>query len=117
MKLRTTRSRAIDRPETIMRHELVIGPLCDSAFFGRKARFYYCNRCKWSFLVCGRKVAVLDAGGGPLNGNSSSTRFSADEDPCPVLETFASDAMEEASVARAMLTRTQRRAQQAQSVF
>jgi hypothetical protein len=106
MKLRTTRSLAIDRLETIMRHELVIGPLCDSAFFGRKARLYYCNRCEWSFLVYGRKIAALDAGAGPLNGNNSSTRFSADENPCPVLEAFASATMEDVSIARAMLTRT-----------
>jgi hypothetical protein len=79
---------------------LVIGPLCDSALFGRKARLYHCSRCKWSFLVCGSKVVVLDGGGSPLNGDESSIRFRGDHDPCPVLETFALEALEEASAAQ-----------------
>jgi len=107
MKLWKVRSNALEWREKTVRHEFVIGPLCDSALFGRKARLYYCIQCKWSFLVCGSKVAVLDEGGSPLNGNESSTRFSADEDDrCPILETFAFEALEEASAVKAMFPRT-----------
>src|SRR5665213_539483 len=88
----STRSR---RHET--RHAFVIGPLCDSNLTSRKARLYYCRLCEWSFLVCGNKVAVLDARGEPLAGPESSSRFSTFEDgPCPVLETFASAAFADA---------------------
>jgi hypothetical protein len=101
MKLWAAVSGAVERPEIIRRHELVIGPLCNSSFFGRKARLYYCNRCKWGFLVCGSKIAVLDDGNRPFSGNRSPTRFSADEKSCPVLEVFALEALREASTARA----------------
>lgn len=106
MKLWAVRSVAVERHEMIRRHELVIGPLCDSTLFGRKARLYYCNRCKWGFLVCGSKVAVLDDSGSPLSGNENSARFSAKENPCPVLEAFALETLGEASTARTMLQRT-----------
>jgi hypothetical protein len=79
------------------RHAFVIGPLCDSDLTSRKARLYYCRLCEWRFLVCGDKVAVLDARGEPLTGPESASRFSTfEEGPCPVLETFASAAFAEA---------------------
>ena len=69
-----------------VRHEFVIGPLCDSALFASKARLYYCIRCKWHFLVCGKTVVVLDGYGHPMGGPDSSTRFDTfAEGPCPEL--------------------------------
>jgi hypothetical protein len=98
MKLWAALTDALDWRETTMRHEFVIGPLCDSTFFGRKARLYYWNRYRWSFLVCESKVAVLDEGGDPSGGDESSRRFSIfDENPCPVLEAFASESLAEDS--------------------
>lgn len=79
-----------------LRHEFAIGPLCDNALFGGKARLYYCIRCKWSFLVYGSRVAVLDERGNPLAERESSKRFPTFEDgPCPVLEAFMSAALAE----------------------
>ena len=76
------------------RHEFVIGPLCDNNLSSGKARLYYCRLCKWSFLVCGNKVAVLDADGEPLACAESIRQFSTFEaGPCPVLEAFASVAL------------------------
>ena len=97
MKLWAALSDALDWRETTMRHEFVIGPLCDSALFGRKARLYYCVQCKWSFLVCGSKFAVLDESGSRSNGDESSRRFVTFEKPCPVLEAFASESLAEDS--------------------
>ncbi len=75
------------------RHEFVIGPLCKRKVFQQKARLYYCMRCKWSFLVCGSKVAVLDEDGSPLGDNESLRRLTTfEEGPCPVLEAFFSAA-------------------------
>ena len=75
------------------RHQFVIGPLCERAIFQRKARLYYCIRCKWSFLVCGGRVAVLDEDGNPLGGDESLRKFATfEEGPCPVLEAFVSTA-------------------------
>jgi hypothetical protein len=75
------------------RHEFVIGPLCKHAVFQKKARLYYCIRCKWSFLVCGGKVVVLDEDGSPLGGDGGRRRFATfEEGPCPVLEAFVSAA-------------------------
>jgi len=72
------------------RHEFVIGPLCDSPLFRRKARRYYCIRCNWQFLVGEKKVVVLDDGGHPMAGPDSSTRFDTFEDgPCPALAILA----------------------------
>jgi hypothetical protein len=69
-----------------LRHEFVIGPLCDSELFPRKARLYYCIRCKWHFLVCEKTVVVLDGYGHPMAGPDSSTRFDTfAEGPCPAL--------------------------------
>ena len=75
------------------RHEFTIGPLCDSALFGRKARLYYCIRCNWRFLVSEKKVVVLDEVGHPMAGPDSSTRFATfAEGPCPVLARSAAHA-------------------------
>jgi len=77
---------------TSIRHEFVIGPLRDSSLFHRKARVYYCIRCKWDFLVCPNRVAVLDERGNPLSGTGRSGRFSMfEEGPCPVFEALISD--------------------------
>lgn len=94
MRLWQNRSAAIQR--TLPgRHEFVIGPLCKCAAFDANARLYYCIRCKWSFFVCGTRVAVLDGAGNPLTGEHSLRRFKTFEDgPCPVLEAFASAAAE-----------------------
>jgi hypothetical protein len=55
--------------------------------FGRKARLYYCIRCKWNFLVCERQVVVLDEHGQPLAGTKGAERFDTlEEGPCPGLE-------------------------------
>jgi hypothetical protein len=83
------------RHDVSLRHEFVIGPLCESDLCpGKKARLYYCIRCKWNFLVCGSKVAVLDEHGNPLLGDESLRRFDTFEGgPCPVLEEFASGAL------------------------
>lgn len=55
--------------------------------FQRKARMYYCIRCKWSFLVCDRQVIVIDEHGTPLAGAQSAERFDTLESgPCPALE-------------------------------
>lgn len=87
-----------------MRHHFVIGPLCDSELFRRKARLYYCVRCRWSFLVCGSKLVVLDQGGNPVAGDESLRRFATfAEGPCPVLEAFASASSAEAAAAGAVL--------------
>lgn len=59
--------------------------------FQRKARLYYCIRCKWSFLVCERQVIVLDEHGRPLPGTKGAERFDTfDEGPCPGLEVLRS---------------------------
>src|ERR1700733_9267991 len=69
-----------------VRHQFVIGPLCDSALFRRKARRYYCIRCNWHFLVGEKKVVVLDNDGHPMAGADSSARFDTfAEGPCPAL--------------------------------
>ena len=69
-----------------LRHEFVIGPLCDSELFPRKARLYYCIRCSWHFLVCEKTVVVLDGYGHPMAGADSATRFDTfAEGPCPAL--------------------------------
>lgn len=69
-----------------LRHEFVIGPLCDTALFRHKARLYYCIRCRWHFLVCEKKVVVLDEDRRPMAGPDSSARFDTfAEGPCPAL--------------------------------
>jgi hypothetical protein len=74
-----------------MGHEFVIGPVRKVHPFHRKARIYYCIRCKGSFLVCGSQVAILDEGGSPVAADESLRRFATFErGPCPVLEAFVS---------------------------
>jgi hypothetical protein len=71
-------------------HNFVVGPPRHSYLFGRTARLYQCVRCKWSFLVCGRKVAVLNDDGSPIVGEESLRRFNTfAEGACPALEVFA----------------------------
>jgi len=78
---------------TRLRHDFVIGPQRHSDLFGRTARLYYCVRCKFSFLVCGSKVAVLNEDEVPITGEESLRRFNTfGEGPCPVLEAFVSAA-------------------------
>src|ERR1700733_10987667 len=94
MKLWESHAVAIEPHRASSRHEFVIGPLCDSNLSLRKARLYYCRLCKWNFLVCGSRVAVLDEDGEPMIGDESYSRFSTfEEGPCPILETFASAAL------------------------
>jgi hypothetical protein len=85
---------------TSLRHEFVIGPLCDSSLFSKKARLYYCIRCRWNFLVCESRVAVLDEVGNVLIGIESSDRFNTfEEGPCPVLRALTSDVPSETETA------------------
>jgi hypothetical protein len=87
-------SSGLDRRPTATRHEFVVGRLSKPAELQQKARLYYCIRCKWSFLVCGSEVAVLDEDGSPLGGDGSRRRFATfEEGPCPVLEAFVSAAV------------------------
>jgi hypothetical protein len=84
-----------------LKHDFVIGPQRQSDLFGRPARLYHCVRCKWSFLVCGSIVAVVDGDGKPVVGEESLRRFNTlGEGPCPVLEAFVSEAMAHASALR-----------------
>ena len=99
----------VDHPKrcyTNLQHELVIGPMRDSSIFPEKARLYYCIRCRWSFLVCGHKVAVLDEDGKPIAGDESFSRFSTfEEGSCPVLEEFASEVLAQGDSARLSIRR------------
>jgi len=89
---------------TPLKHNFVIGPRRHSDLFGRAARLYYCVRCKWSFLVCGSKVAVLDEDGSPIVGEESLRRFDTlGEGPCPVLDAFVSAALASAESLRVPL--------------
>jgi hypothetical protein len=92
MKLWKSDAAASKRHNSSAAHEFVIGPLCDSHLCpGRKARLYYCIRCKERFFVSGTKVAVLGGDGSPLVDKESLRRLSTfGEGPCPVLEAFAS---------------------------
>ena len=93
MKLWERLTAAAERPAST-RHEFVIGPLRESDLSSQKSRIYYCRLCKWSFLVCENRVAVIDEHGQPLVGRESSARFSTfEEGPCPVLEAFSSASM------------------------
>jgi hypothetical protein len=84
-----------------LRHDFVVGPQRHSDLFGRAARLYYCVRCKWSFLVCGSKVAVLDEDQSPITGEESLRRFNTfAEGACPVLEAFVSAALARAESSR-----------------
>jgi hypothetical protein len=94
------------KPATLQRavrlkHDFMIGPQRHSELFGRPARLYYCMRCKWSFMVCGSTVAVLDEDGSPVVGEESLRRFNTlAEGPCPVLEAFVSAALADADAVR-----------------
>ena len=81
-----------------LRHDFVIGPLRQHPLFAKPARLYYCHRCKWSFLVSGRKVAVLDSHGTILANAEGQRRFDTFEDgACPVLEVLSLDAEKDPS--------------------
>jgi hypothetical protein len=74
-----------------LRHDFAIGPQRHSDLFERPARVYYCVRCKFTFLVCGSKVAVLNEDEVPITGEDSLRGFNTfGEGPCPVLEAFVS---------------------------
>jgi hypothetical protein len=97
MNLWRKREKSHDQQATRLKHDIVIGPQRHSDLFGREARLYYCVRCKWSFLVCGSTVAVLDENQNPVTGEESLRRFNTFAvGPCPVLESFASAALTEA---------------------
>jgi hypothetical protein len=94
MNLWGTSAAGSERHRVNLRHEFVIGPLRESDLFSSKGRLYYCTHCRWSFLVCGDKVAVLDEDGSLLAGPRSTSRFATfEEGPCPVLEAFESVAL------------------------
>jgi hypothetical protein len=81
------RKRATSPPAARLKHNFMVGPERHSELFGRPARLYYCIRCKWSFLVCGRTVVVLDEHEMPIVGEQGVRRFNTfAEGPCPVLE-------------------------------
>jgi hypothetical protein len=95
------RKSASPRRTVRLKHDFVIGPRGKSDLFARPARLYYCIRCKWSFMVCGSTVAVLDEDGSPVVGDESLRRFNTlAEGPCPVLEAFVSAALADADALR-----------------
>lgn len=72
------------------RHHFVIGPQRATPWFSRPARIYYCFRCKWSYLVCGAEVVVVDEDGHPLDRDESAKRFNSFADEaCPVFNALA----------------------------
>jgi hypothetical protein len=87
MRLWANKFSASERRNLSYRHEFVIGPLSNSPLFRRKARVYYCMRCKWQFLVSEKRVVVLGEDGTPLTNNiDSAGRFDTfEEGPCPAL--------------------------------
>ena len=65
-------------------HELVIGPLCDDSLFSRKARLYFCMKCKQRFLVCGDRYALLDRRGNVMATIAAQDRSdSLEQALCP----------------------------------
>jgi hypothetical protein len=79
--------------EASLRHEFVIGPLRRHFLFEHEARQYYCIRCKWTVLISGSKVVVLDKHGSPLADSETLERFGASYvGPCPVLKALAAEA-------------------------
>jgi hypothetical protein len=112
MKLWWKREKSPARETASLRHDFVIGPQRYSELFGRPARLYYCVRCKWSFLVGGSKVVVLDEHQKPIVGEESLRRFnSLAQGPCPVLEAFMSAALATAQASRVTLQNGQQNAQ------
>jgi len=74
-------------PRSVLRHNFVIGPLCESPLFERKARLYYCSRCRWTFLVSGASVVALDESGNPIAQAEGDGRFATfEQGPCPAAE-------------------------------
>src|ERR1700722_16885056 len=69
-----------------LKHELVVGPYRQNEPFDRPARLYYCAQCKWSFVVCGRAIAILDENGDRVAEDSLRRFNSPTERTCPVLE-------------------------------
>jgi hypothetical protein len=101
MNLWRKRASLQDGLTTRLRHDFVIGPQRYSDLFAHPARLYYCVRCKWSFLVCGSKVAVLNEDQSPVVGEESFRRFNTfAEGACPVLESFVSAAAARAEALR-----------------
>ncbi|HEY2524597.1 MAG TPA: hypothetical protein VGI29_06025 [Candidatus Binataceae bacterium] len=91
MKLWRKGEKSLGRETISLKHDFVIGPQRYSELFRRPARLYHCVRCKWSFLVGGSKVVVLDEHQKPIVGEESLKRFnSLGQGPCPVLEAFMS---------------------------
>jgi len=71
-------------PRGVLRHNFVIGPLSERPLFERKARIYYCSRCRWTFLVSDATVVALDEGGNPIGHAEGAARFASFElGPCP----------------------------------
>jgi hypothetical protein len=104
MKLWRKREKSPAREIASLRHDFVIGPQRYSEMFGRPARLYHCVRCKWSFMVGGSKVVVLDEHQKPIAGEESLRRFnSLGQGPCPVLEAFMSAAQATTHASRVML--------------
>ena len=69
-----------------LRHDFLIGPLAGNALVLRRARVYYCARCKWNFIVCENRIAALDGNGNPIGGDEGHRRFKTFGDgPCPAL--------------------------------
>jgi hypothetical protein len=99
MNLWRKREKSLGQQATRLRHDFVVGPQRHSELFARPARLYYCVRCKWSFLVCGSKVAVLNEEESPQDeipivGEESLRRFNTfAEGACPALEAFVSAAL------------------------
>jgi hypothetical protein len=99
MKLRGLGYPLHGRFDNNLRHHFVIGPLCDSYLFNRRARLYYCTRCRWSFLVAGNSAVVVDEDGRPLGGDEAAKRFRSFENgPCPILHGLAGELSPERTV-------------------
>jgi hypothetical protein len=62
-------------PSTEAGHEFVIGPPDRPTEYPRGTKVYHCMRCKESYLVCGRQVAVLDDDGRPISVVHSRERL------------------------------------------
>ena len=76
-----------------MRHDFVIGPLCDHELFTGKARLYYCIRCNWRFLVRDRRVLVLDEAGRVLPQGALASFEAYEQGACPARKNAATEAV------------------------
>jgi hypothetical protein len=73
-------------------HNFIVGPLSNYEPLGQIGRIYYCSHCKWSFLVCGRKIAAMDGDGQAITGEEGLRRFQTfAAGPCPALEKLITD--------------------------